>query len=191
MSDTENTETQADETQPETSQPETAQEAVEEKTMEALISERISKIEQGHDIVKNYTLGAMAVSLIPMPLIDAAAITAVQLKMVHGISELYDVPFSKELVHSLIAALLGGSLSVTASIPVAISLTKLIPAVGYFSGTICMVVFGGAATYAVGKVFIEHFESGGTFLDFDPEKVRTHFEKLYEEGKQFTAHQMK
>ena len=46
---------------------------------------------------------------------------------------------------------------------------------------------GGATTYAVGKVFIEHFESGGTFLDFDPEKMRDHFQELYEEGKQLAT----
>ncbi len=163
----------------------------EEKTMDSLINERILKIKQGHETVKKYTLGAMAVSLVPIPLVDAAGITAAQLKMVHSISELYDVPFSKELVRSLIASLLGGSISVAAAIPVAISLTKLVPAIGYLSGTISMVAFGGASTYAIGKVFIEHFESGGTFLDFDPEKVRTHFEKLYEEGKQFTSDQVK
>ena len=29
----------------------------------------------------------------------------------------------------------------------------------------------------MGKVFIQHFESGGTFLDFDPDKVRSYFSK--------------
>ena len=28
---------------------------------------------------------------------------------------------------------------------------------------------------SVGRVFIQHFASGGTFLDFDPESVRKHF----------------
>ena len=37
-----------------------------------------------------------------------------------------------------------------------------------------MPVIAGAA-YAVGKVFIQHFASGGTFLTFDPEKVRAHY----------------
>jgi hypothetical protein len=45
-----------------------------------------------------------------------------------------------------------------------------------------MSIIGGASTYALGKVFIQHFESGGTFLDFDPEKVKEHFATLYKEG---------
>jgi hypothetical protein len=35
--------------------------------------------------------------------------------------------------------------------------------------------FASASTYAVGKVFIQHFATGGTFLDFDPDKVKAHF----------------
>jgi hypothetical protein len=48
---------------------------------------------------------------------------------------------------------------------------------------------GAASTYAVGKVFAEHFESGGTFLDFDEEKAREHFKAMYEEGKAFVSSQ--
>jgi hypothetical protein len=29
-----------------------------------------------------------------------------------------------------------------------------------------------AATYAIGKVFIQHFASGGTLLDFEPPNYR-------------------
>jgi len=32
--------------------------------------------------------------------------------------------------------------------------------------------FSGAYAWALGKVFIQHFQSGGTFLDFDAEKVK-------------------
>jgi hypothetical protein len=42
--------------------------------------------------------------------------------------------------------------------------------------------FASASTYAVGRVFIQHFESGGTFLDFDPDKVRAHFEAEFKKA---------
>ena len=41
----------------------------------------------------------------------------------------------------------------------------------------------GALTYAVGRVFIQHFESGGTFLDFDPAEVSKYFAEKYEQGR--------
>jgi hypothetical protein len=39
--------------------------------------------------------------------------------------------------------------------------------------------FNAAFTYAVGKVFQQHFASGGTFLTFDPEKVKGYFASQY------------
>jgi hypothetical protein len=39
----------------------------------------------------------------------------------------------------------------------------------------------------LGKVFIQHFESGGTFLTFDPMTVRAHFARLQEEGRKVAA----
>jgi len=40
-----------------------------------------------------------------------------------------------------------------------------------------------ATTYALAKIFIQHFESGGTFLDFEPSRVRNHFAHYYAQGK--------
>jgi uncharacterized protein (DUF697 family) len=64
---------------------------------------------------------------------------------------------------------------------------KVIPVIGQASGMISMATMGAAGTYAVGTVFIEHFESGGTFLTFEPEKVKEKFKALFEEGKNFVA----
>jgi hypothetical protein len=33
-------------------------------------------------------------------------------------------------------------------------------------------VLSAGATYAIGKAFIQHFESGGTLLDFNPPDYR-------------------
>ena len=36
--------------------------------------------------------------------------------------------------------------------------------IGQSTGAITMPVIAGASTYAIYKVFVQHFESGGTFL---------------------------
>jgi sugar phosphate isomerase/epimerase len=59
--------------------------------------------------------------------------------------------------------------------------------VGTFVGTPSMVLFCGASTYALGKVFVQHFESGGTFLDFEPAKVKEYFQKEFENGQAVAA----
>jgi len=46
-----------------------------------------------------------------------------------------------------------------------------------------MPLFTGASTYAIGNLFIRHFESGGTLLNMDPQKMREHFKEEFENGK--------
>jgi uncharacterized protein (DUF697 family) len=50
----------------------------------------------------------MGASLVPVPLFDLLALSGVQLKMLHSLTKLYEVPFSKNLGKSSIASLLGG-----------------------------------------------------------------------------------
>ncbi len=159
-------------------------------TPEQPTDEKVVRFNQAMSTVRNYAMGSMAVGLIPLPLVDIAALTSVQLKMLHKLAGLYEIEFSKELVKSLVGALLGGVIPVTAATSLA-SMIKIVPVVGQASGAISMVAMGSAGTYAVGSVFIEHFESGGTFLTFEPEKVKEKFKTLFEEGKQAVTRKKK
>ncbi len=47
-----------------------------------------------------------------------------------------------------------------------------------------MAALSGASTYALGEVFKKHFETGGTFLDFDPERLRKYYNEKFEKGKE-------
>jgi uncharacterized protein (DUF697 family) len=143
--------------------------------------------EQAATTVKKYTVGAMAVGVIPFPLVDLAALTAIQLKMLHSLSQIYDVEFKASLGKSAVSSLVGGVASVAGAAPLAASLTKLIPVVGHAISYTSLVVLNGASTYAIGKVFEQHFASGGTFLTFDPVKVREYFAEQFEKGKKVVS----
>jgi hypothetical protein len=67
------------------------------------------------------------------------------------------------------------------------SLAKAVPGLGTATGVITVSVLGGATTYAIGSVFVQHFESGGTLLDFDAKKMRAYFSTKLEEGKAVAA----
>jgi uncharacterized protein (DUF697 family) len=153
-------------------------------TTEVNYPERIKK---ANTTVRYYTLGSVVVGFIPLPVVDLAALTAVELKMLHSLAKQYHVPFSRDLGKSIISSLLGGVLVPSGgSVPLS-SLVKVVPLVGQAAGMVSTAVLGGAATYAVGQVFIQHFESGGTFLTFDPEKVRKYFAEEFEKGKTVVA----
>ena len=91
------------------------------------------------------------------------------------------MPFKENIAKSLVAALLSGASSVLLIKGLA-SLAKAIPVLGTLaSGSIA--ISGASVTYAVGEVFIRHFESGGTLLDFDPKQVKDLFQRLLKKEK--------
>ncbi|MBU0484516.1 MAG: DUF697 domain-containing protein [Proteobacteria bacterium] len=136
-------------------------------------------------MIKNHMYASMGVGLVPLPMVDFLALTAIQIRLLCKLSNFYEMTFSKNRAKNIIGALIGSSLPVAATGPIA-SLIKAIPLIGQTTGALTMVVVGGASTYALGNVFVQHFESGGTFLDFDPEKVKEYFADLYKEGAKVT-----
>lgn len=139
------------------------------------------------NIVNQYTLGGMAVGLIPVPVADLVALIAVQLKMLHGLAGIYGIEFKADLGRSAIASLVGSGLSTSLSPTLAASLGKIIPGVGQTLAMGSAVILNGAVTYAIGKVFIQHFAAGGTFLTFNPEAVRDYFAEQLKEGGKVAA----
>lgn len=156
------------------------------KTSKDPLEVRVARLTKAHESVKNYTMSAVSIGFVPIPLVDLAVLTAIQLKMLDSLAKNYDVPFSKNLTKSLLISLASSSIAVNIAMPLG-SLFKAVPIIGQTSGLISTALTGAAFTYAVGKLFIEHFESDGTFLDFDVKKYRAHFKDLYEEGKSFVS----
>jgi uncharacterized protein (DUF697 family) len=143
--------------------------------------------EAASGIVKKHALFALGGGLIPAPAIDLVAITGVQVLMLRALAKEYDVPFSKNRGKTLVSSLLGGYLPTRLGVGGLGSLVKAIPVVGTYLGVATVGAFATASTYAVGKVFIQHFESGGTFLDFDPDAVREHFQAEMDKDKEAAA----
>ena len=132
-------------------------------------------------VERTYVPLAAGAGIIPVPLVDIAAVMGVQLKMLAEISDLYGKPFAESRAKSLLSALLGG----VTSGALAASIIKALPGLGSVLGGLSLSVAAGATTYAVGKVFIRHFENGGTLLDFEPGKVKTLFREQFEHGKSY------
>jgi uncharacterized protein (DUF697 family) len=129
-------------------------------------------------VVRNFTLLSAGVGVVPLPLLDMAAMLAMQMLMVRRLAKLYDIPFAEQRVKAAVAGLIGGFDAGY----LGYGALKMIPLFGIFSYA-AMPTINAAISYAVGRVFIQHFESGGTFLDFEPKKVRAYFEERFREGK--------
>ena len=59
------------------------------------------------EVVNRYSAWAAAAGVIPVPLLDVAAVAGVQLKMLRELASIYEVEFSDNIGKSLIAALVG------------------------------------------------------------------------------------
>ncbi|HWL14838.1 MAG TPA: hypothetical protein VNR00_04475, partial [Opitutus sp.] len=66
-----------------------------------------SRAATANDIVNNHIALAMGAGLIPVPWVDLAAITAVQLKLGKDLAEHYNVNYKEEQVKGIVVALLG------------------------------------------------------------------------------------
>ncbi len=125
----------------------------------------------------------MGIGLLPVPLVDIPALIVVQLNLLRQLSRIYDIPFFHDAVRKILSSMIAGTLPIVATPALATSLVKFIPGLGQAAGALTMSAIAGASTYAIGKVFIQHFASGGTFLTFDPEKVSDYYTDMFEKGK--------
>jgi uncharacterized protein (DUF697 family) len=122
-------------------------------------------------LVERFSLWSGAAGLIPVPFVDLVAVGGVQIQMLRRISQIYDVPFSKNRGRAVIAGLAGTMIPATTGISMS-SYIKSIPFVGTAIGAIATPALSVGATYAIGMVFVQHFSTGGTLLDLAPPDYR-------------------
>jgi uncharacterized protein (DUF697 family) len=121
--------------------------------------------------VDRFSFWSGVAGLLPLPFVDLAAVAALQIQMLRVISRIYEVPFSENRGKALVAGLFGTIIPVSTGVGMA-SVVKSIPIAGTAVGALVTPALAVAATYAIGRVFIQHFASGGTLLDFEPPNYR-------------------
>ena len=142
----------------------------------------VDKSEEAERIVKTHVLWSAGAGLMPVPLFDIAAVTAVQMDMLKQLADLYEIDFSKSTGKTFVSALTGSTFA-----RIGASLVKAVPGVGTVIGGVSMSVMSGASTYAVGRVAMSHFGSQGGLLDIDIDSAKKAYSEAFERGKQFVA----
>ena len=120
----------------------------------------------------------MGAGFIPVPIADLFAVSAIQLDMIRQLCKVYDISFKETEGKAIITALTGSGLARLGARAI-----KFIPGVGSILGGITLAILSGASSYAIGEVFKKHFETGGTFLDFDPDRLKKYYNEKFEKGK--------
>ena len=130
-------------------------------------------------IIRNHVVWSMGAGMIPVLVADIFAVSAIQLDMIRQMAKIYDLEFNELQGKAIVTSLTSSAVARIA----AGSVVKLIPGLGSLIGGVTVSAFAGASTYALGEVFKKHFESGGTILDFDPDRVRQMYKEKFEKGK--------
>ena len=135
------------------------------------------------EIIRKHMMYSMAGGAIPIPIVDLAAVTAVQLDMLKQLAATYDVRLdaksTRAFVTSLTSTLAGATLA-----RVGASLMKIVPGVGTLAGGATQVVVTGASTYAVGNLFKRLFKENRSIDDLDVQSVKDEFLSYFEAGKE-------
>jgi len=112
-------------------------------------------------IVERYANLSVVGGAIPIPLANAAAITALMVRMVKSLSGLYGVPFERNRTRSIVIALMGGALPTGFATIATSTLTLFVPGLNLMGLAISSVT-SGAYARSIGQLFIEHFENGAS-----------------------------
>ncbi len=140
------------------------------------------KMERGkhaESVIRNHILFSMGAGIIPLPVVDIFAVSASQLDMIRQLCKVYDQDFLETQGKAIVSSLTTATLARIG----AGSLAKMIPVVGSYVGGVTNAALAGASTYALGQVFKIHFETGGTILDFDTNRLKKLYNEQFEKGK--------
>jgi uncharacterized protein (DUF697 family) len=115
-------------------------------------------------IVERHAYYSAVGGIIPVPIANVASITAVIVRMVKVLSDLYGVPFQRDRARAIVIGLMGGAMPTGLAAATASTLVYIVPGSNLI-GLVVSSVTAIACTRGIGRIFIEHFESGATLND--------------------------
>lgn len=133
-------------------------------------------------VIQSHVMGSMAAGLVPVPLLDLAAVAGVQVAMLKKLGKIYGVSYSENTYEQLVTALTGSTFA-----KVGASFVKAIPVVGSVLGGVSMVALSGASTYAVGQVVLQQLEEHRDLAKVDISAAKAAYEAAFEQGKKVAA----
>ncbi len=139
----------------------------------------MSTTEPTEKIIRQHVIWAVGAGLVPVPVADFIAVTAIQLDLIRQLCTLHNIKYEEGTGKIWVGALTGGAIA-----RIGASAIKAIPGIGSVLGGLSMSIASGASTYAVGRVVSAHLEAGGTMIDFNVENAKAAYQAEYEKGKQ-------
>lgn len=141
---------------------------------------------QADEIVNKYSRWAIAPGVLPVPFVDWAVLSGLQLKMIHELCQLYEVPFSQDRAKIILTTVLAGAAphaTTLGAVGMFGRYFKALPGIGTIAGIATSTAAAVGTTYAVGAVFARQLEEGATLDAMDARKMSEDVKAKYEAKK--------
>ncbi len=135
------------------------------------------KREKADELTKKYAAGLLVVEMIPLPVFALVVVPGFQVKLVKELADMYQTDSRGVRIKSLLAVITGVAVTASASRWVT-NLWKAVPGPGLVISTLTSAAISATSTLAIGSLFSDHFETGGTLLSIDKEKMKTRYQEV-------------
>ena len=142
----------------------------------------LTKESGAEKIIKNHVMWSMGAGLMPVPLFDILAVTAIQADLLKQLASEYGVDYSNSDGKAFVTGLTGSAFARFGA-----SALKAVPGIGTIIGGLSMSVMSGASTYAVGQVAKSYFAAGAELSKINVGEAKNAYSQEYERGKQVVS----
>jgi uncharacterized protein (DUF697 family) len=119
-------------------------------------SQAEKRLRDAFKIVERHKFYAGLGGLFPIPAMNVAGVTAINLRMVKRLSELYETPFEHDKNRTIVLGLMGGAAPTGLAALTSSTLTLVMPGAGLAVSSLT----AAALTRGIGMFFVERFEKG-------------------------------
>jgi uncharacterized protein (DUF697 family) len=145
--------------------------------------EAIRAAEVGKTIRESVYVSA-GVGIVPIPLFNIAAVTASNLNLTRKLSNLYGVEFKEGIAKKIITSIVGAGAGTLAT-PLVESAVSWIPIIGLPLVIGTRPALNAMTTYALARMFVTHFEKGGSFVGANLEVMKEYFVDAFRNSREW------
>lgn len=138
------------------------------------------------EIIRKHMKFAVMGGSIPAPVIDLAAVGAVHLAMIKELASNYGTSFDARSARAFMTSVSGALAGLTAA-RLAASLMKILPGVGWTTGSVAQALFTGASTFALGRLVRRLFRENRSLDELAVSTATEELTSYFEVGKDAAA----
>jgi uncharacterized protein (DUF697 family) len=138
--------------------------AAAEAAVHAIVSvapDAAQRLAWARDIVQRHAAYSVVGGIVPLPIVNFASVATINVRMVTLLSTLYGVPFERNRARAMVIGLMGGILPTGVRELTTSTLLSILPGANLI-GLAMSSVTAAACTRGIGRIFVDHFESGAT-----------------------------